>query len=96
MAFSFNLCSNAFVHYFISDPAVLLQGKAHPEFLANALANRERLLPAQILVTPVHNNFDMLARYNRRVVEQCHEHVYCAVKDGLVLEEPRFAMDPAI
>lgn len=90
MAFSFNLCATAFVHYFFSDPATLLQGKASPEFLANALAIRESLPQRQITVTHVRNNLDMLARYNRRVVEQCYKRVYCSVKDGLVLSEPRF------
>jgi hypothetical protein len=91
MAFSFNLCATAFVHYFVSDPAALLTGKAHPEFLVNALAARERLLPPQIDVTFRRNDVDMLARYNRRVVEQCRKRVFCAAKDGLVLAEPRFA-----
>ncbi len=89
-AFSFNLCATAFVHYFFADPATLLQGKASPEFLANALANWESLPQAQIAVTHVRNNLDMLARYNRRVVEQCYKRVYCSVKDGLMLSEPRF------
>ena len=88
--FSFNLCGTAFVHYFITDPAMLLQGKAHPQFLENALAAREQLMPPQINVTFLRNNFDMLARYNRRVVEQCHERVFCATKESLVLSEPRF------
>jgi len=91
MALSFNLCSTAFVHYFVSDPATLLKDKAHPEFLANALAARERLLPPQINVTFRRNDLDMLARYNRRVVEQCYERVFCATKDNLILSEPRFA-----
>jgi hypothetical protein len=95
MAFSFNLCSTAFVHYFFSDPATLLQGQASPEFLANAVAIRESLPQAQITVTHVRNNIDMLARYNRRVVEQCYKRVYCSAKDGLVLTEPRFATVPA-
>lgn len=89
MGFSFNLCSTAFVHYFVSDPAVLLKDKAHPEFLANALAARERLLPPQINVTFRRNDLDMLALYNRRVVEQCYERVFCAAKDDLILFEPR-------
>jgi len=91
MAFSFNLCSTAFVHYFFSDPAVLLQGKASPEFLANALAAHESLPQAQISVTHVRNNLDVLACYNMRVVEQCYERVYCSMKEGLVLAEPRFS-----
>ena len=31
------------------------------------------------------NDLGMLARYNRRVVEQCYKHVYCSVKTDLVL-----------
>jgi len=69
-----------------------LQGKASPEFLANAVAIRERLLPPQIEVTHLRNNADMLAGYNRRVVEQCSKRVYCATKDNLMLAEPPFAM----
>jgi hypothetical protein len=95
MGFSFNLCSTAFIHYIISDPATLLKGKAHPDFLANALAARERLLPPQIDVTFRRNDHDMLARYNRRVVEQCYERVFCAKKDGVLLAEPRFAATAA-
>lgn len=91
MGFSFNLCSTAFVHYIISDPATLLKDKAHPEFLAKVLADRERVLPPQINVTFRRNDLDMLASYNRRVVEQCYERVFCAVKGGLILFEPLFA-----
>ena len=90
MAFSLNLCSTAFVHYCFSDPATLLQGKASPEFLADALANSESLPHAEIMVKHVPNNLDMLARYNRRAVEQCYSHVYCSVKEDIVLMEPRF------
>jgi hypothetical protein len=36
----------------------------------------------------VRNDRALLARYNRRVVEQCHERVYCSAKDGLVLSDP--------
>jgi hypothetical protein len=90
MAFSFNLCATAFVDYIFADPATLVQGKASPEFIAQAIASWERLPEKQINVTFLRNNLDMLARYNRRVVEQCYKRVYCSVKDGLVLSEPRF------
>ena len=91
MAFSFNLCATAFVDYIFADPATLVQGKASPEFIAQAIASWERLPEKQINVTFLRNNLDMLARYNRRVIEQCYKRVYCSVKDGLVLSEPRFA-----
>ncbi|WP_225063125.1 MULTISPECIES: hypothetical protein [Komagataeibacter] len=91
MGFSFNLCSTAFVHYFVCDPAVLLKNKAHPEFLAYALAAREKLWPPQINVTFFRNDLNMLAQYNRRVVEQCYKRVFCAAKNNLILFEPRLA-----
>src|SRR5664279_1759757 len=42
MAFSFNLCSTAFIDYIFADPAALVEGRASPEFIARALADRER------------------------------------------------------
>jgi hypothetical protein len=59
--------------------------RAAPEFVANALAAWKRRPQATINVTMTRNNRDMLARYNRRVIEQCHERVYCSAKTGLVL-----------
>lgn len=94
MAFSFNLCATAFIDYVFADPATLLQGKASPEFIAHAIACWERLPEKRINVTFLRNNLDMLARYNRRVIEQCYKRVYCSAKDGLVLVEPRFASAP--
>jgi hypothetical protein len=85
MAFSFNLCATAFVDYVFLDPATSLKGKASPEFIEQAIANWERLPEKQIRVTFVRNNLDMLARFNRRAIEQCYRRVYCSVKDGLVL-----------
>jgi len=96
MAFSFNLCATAFVHYIFADPATLVQGKASPEFIAQAIANWERLPTKQINVTFLRNNLGMLVRYNRRVVEQCYRRVYCSVKDGLVLSESRFDAAAAV
>ena len=89
MAFSFNLCATAFVDYVFLDPATSLRGKASPEFIAQAIANWERLPEKQIRVTFVRNNLDMLARFNRRAIEQCYSRVYCSVKDGLVLSTSR-------
>jgi hypothetical protein len=88
MAFSFNLCATAFVDYIFADPATLLQGQASAEFVAEAIANRESLLDRQINVTFLRNHLGVLARYNRRTIEQCYERVYCSVKDGPVLSEP--------
>jgi hypothetical protein len=86
MAFSFNLCSTAFIDYIFADPATLVEGRASPEFIARALADRERLGQKQIHVTFRRNDLGMLARFNRRAVEQCYRRVYCSAKEGLVLE----------
>ena len=75
MAFSFNLCATAFVDYIFADPATIVQGKASPEFIAQAIATWERLPEKQIHVTFLRNNLDMLARYNRRAIEQCYQRV---------------------
>jgi hypothetical protein len=88
MGFSFNLCATAFVDYVFLDPATSLQGKASPQFVAQAIANWERLPEKQISVTFLRNNLDMLARFNHRAIEQCYKRVYCSVKDGLVLPTP--------
>jgi hypothetical protein len=93
MAFSFNLCATAFADYIFADPAALVQGKASPEFIAQAIARWERLPDKQINVTFMRNNLGMLARYNRRVVEQCYKRVYCSVKDCLVLSESRLVQE---
>lgn len=89
MAFSFNLCATAFAHYIFADPATLVREKASPDFIARAIASWESLPEKQVNVTFLQDDLGMLARYNRRVVEQCYMHVYCSVKDGLVLSEPR-------
>jgi hypothetical protein len=86
MAFSFNLCSTAFIDYIFADPATLVEGRASPEFIARALADRERLRQKQIHVTFRRNDLGMLARFNRRAVEQCYRRVYCSAKEGLVLQ----------
>ena len=53
---------------------------------ARALADRERLGQKQIHVTFRRNDLGMLARFNRRAVEQCYRRVYCSAKEGLVLQ----------
>jgi hypothetical protein len=88
MAFSFSLCATAFVDYIFADPTTLVHGKASPEFIAQTVANWESLPDRRVIVTPLRNHLGMLARYNRRTIEQCYERVYCSVKNGLVLSEP--------
>lgn len=84
-AFSFNLCSTAFIDYIFADVEALVQGRASPDFLAHALSCFERRPEVSVNVSLNRNDKAMLARFNRRVIEQCHERVYCSVKDGLVL-----------
>jgi hypothetical protein len=84
-AFSFNLCSTAFIDYIFAGVETLMQGRASPDFLAHSLACFERRPEVTLNVTLKRNDKAMLARYNRRVIEQCHERVYCSVKEGLVL-----------
>ena len=81
LAMSFNLSSTAFVDYIFADAATLVQGRASPEFVANALTAWKQRPQATINVTMARNNRDMLAR----VIEQCHERVYCSAKTGLIL-----------
>ncbi|WP_197412559.1 hypothetical protein [Novosphingobium sp. Fuku2-ISO-50] len=85
MAMSFNLCSTAFVDYIFADAATLVEGRAAPAFVAFALNNWRQRPQATINVTVTKNNRPMLARYNRRVIEQARERVYCAEKAGIVL-----------
>jgi hypothetical protein len=87
LAFSFNLRANAFMDFVFADPATMVQGNASPEFIAQAVAAWERI-PKQINVTFVRNNIEMLARFNRRAVEQCYKRVFCSVNDGVVLTAP--------
>ena len=69
---SFNLCASASVDYIFADAADLVKGRASPEYLEYALANR-RKLPASINVTVQRNDRDALTRYNRRVIEWSRE-----------------------
>ncbi|WP_126424062.1 hypothetical protein [Asticcacaulis excentricus] len=88
MAMSFNLCSTAFVDYIFTDAATLLEGRAAPEFVKEALAAWQQRPQASVNVTVTKNDPKMLARYNRRVVEQARERVYCAKKADIVLASP--------
>ena len=85
MSMSFNLCATAFVDYVFADAATLVEGRASPAFVEGALAAWRRRPEATINVTVTKNNREILGRYNRRVVEQACERVYCAAKSGIVL-----------
>jgi hypothetical protein len=85
MSMSFNLCATAFVDYIFADAATLVEGRAPPAFVANALATWCQRPQATINVTVTKNDREMLGRYNRRVIERARERVYCAAKAGIVL-----------
>jgi hypothetical protein len=81
MALSFNLCSNAFIHYVFADIGTLCQDsfpQGAVEFAKSRLGNR-------LDVSYQKNDLSMLKLYNRRVIEQCHERVYCSSKDAIDL-----------
>lgn len=85
MSMSFNLCSTAFIHYIFADMAVLMKGRASPEFLDVVLKNWRQRPVTTINVTVKKNERDLLASYNRHVIEWSRERVYCASKSGIVL-----------
>lgn len=84
-AFSFNLCATAFVQYIFSDPFTLMEGKAAPALIEQAISFWARNPKKRINVTFIRNDFELLALYNRRVVEQSYKRVFCSIKDGIVL-----------
>jgi hypothetical protein len=81
MGFSFNLCSNAFIDYLFVDVGAMFQNRFAPRVI-ESYHNRPEVAVNVVLM---RNNLPMLKRYNRRVVEQCYEHVYCATPDGFPL-----------
>jgi hypothetical protein len=86
MAMSFNLSSTAFVDFAFADAATLVEGRANPEFLKSALDNWKKRAMPTVNLTVMRNDRAQLARFNRRVVEQCHSRIYCSVKDQLVFD----------
>ncbi len=87
LAFSFNLCSTAFINYIFADLDTLIQGLAPPQFIAQAIDSWRNYPLVQFKVEHLRNDHIRLACYNRHVIEQCHGRVYCSTKDGLVLSD---------
>lgn len=83
MAFSFNLCSTAFITYMFADPRKLIEGHAHPEFIDKTVARWEARSQVEIELKSFRNEMELLKAYNQHVIYQCYERVYCAVKYGL-------------
>lgn len=91
MAFSFNLCGNAFITYAFTNPYVPLNDTPHSELFDKMLTDR-KLFPHKLVnVQFLRNNLELLAAYNGHVVYQCHERVFCSIKEEerLVLPQGR-------
>jgi hypothetical protein len=73
LAFSFNLCSAAFITYIFTDvPTVAPQG-TDPRFVEAFKRGRR-----EVTVFPEKNDLIALSNYNRNTVRQCHSRVYCS------------------
>jgi len=84
MAFSFNLCSTAFISFMFADPRKLVAGRMSPEFIEKTVSNWENRKVIDIDVKCFRNDMPLLKIYNRHVIYQCQERVYCSVKDGII------------
>jgi hypothetical protein len=84
MAFSFNLCRNAFVHYVFANIDELTANFPRRDIVERGKAK----LGEGLNVRYEKNDLHMLEMYNARVIEQCHERVFCASKQFDVLATP--------
>ncbi|MGD0142024.1 MAG: hypothetical protein ABSC92_02585 [Rhizomicrobium sp.] len=84
MAFSFNLCRHAFVHYIFADIDDLTQNMPRQDIVQRHRAS----LSEGLNVGFEKNHLKALAMYNARVIEQCHERVFCASKQFDVFAQP--------
>ncbi len=73
LAFSFNLCSNAFILYAFTDVAQLAGGTVPPRVIDDF-----KKQPKMAQVKLVTNQLPALSSYNRNVVYQCAHSVYCS------------------
>jgi hypothetical protein len=87
LSFSFNLRSDAFIDFIFADRDTLMQSELQKGYLFGSW----RHAPAKphINVTVTRNNLEMLARFNRRAIEQCFRRVYCAAKESVFLGVPQ-------
>ena len=81
MAFGFNLCSNAFIIYSFTDIDQFVAG----QWNQSVIDTYKSYQPKTLTVMHTHNDLKMLMAYNRHVVHQCHERVYCAANTGIRL-----------
>lgn len=79
--FSFNLCSNAFIHYNFTN----FSAKFSDRFSQEVITMLENRPEVTVSVSRAHDRMDMLGPFNQRAIDQCHERVYSSRKTGLVL-----------
>jgi hypothetical protein len=79
-AMSFNLTSQAFVHYSFADIEAMLR-QVIPD--RGALEDVKSQFDKRVFVSEHRNNMQALAAYNRRAIEQCYQRVYCASPDRI-------------
>ncbi|MFZ0319643.1 MAG: hypothetical protein WAL56_11000 [Candidatus Sulfotelmatobacter sp.] len=73
LAFSFNLCSNAFVVYTFTDVVQFAVGAVPPQVIDDF-----KKQPKRVQVTLLTNQLPPLSSYNRSVAYQCAHSVYCS------------------
>jgi hypothetical protein len=73
LAFSFNLCSNAFIVYTFTDVTQFAGGTVPPQVIDDF-----RKQPKRVQVKLLTNELAPLASYNRNVVYQCAHSVFCS------------------
>ena len=83
--FDFNLSKSAFVRYLFLDKAALVEGKAHPDFIAQALEIDRQQTP-RLMIRYERDVLPILQNYNWHVVNQSHQRVFCASKKPLLTD----------
>ena len=78
LAFSFNLCSNAFIVYTFTDVTQFAGGTVPPQVIDDF-----RKQPKRVQVKLLTNELAPLAAYNRNVVYQCAHSVFCSSQSVL-------------
>lgn len=73
LALGFNLTSKSFMTFAFGNVDVLVKGRV-PERLLAEFKKRKK----EATVNHCHDSIDDLIRYNRHVVYQCYQNVYCA------------------
>ena len=73
MVWDFNLDTHGFIRYFFGDMDLLA-----PENATKKLIETYKSQPKSINVHNIVNDLDALEQYNKHVVYQCHENVFCS------------------